>query len=133
MLAAIGFRVEPADAARQCAIWGTGGALRRSRKPHSDSDESTPFDIYDWSLLTTDSNPRDSTGRSRNQRKARLCWESTSWNSPGLCVGCGVCSRPGRDGDATSSRCLPLRLIFLKNTPIMSQYLGVFPWKMLKS
>jgi hypothetical protein len=43
---------QPSDAKRQCAFWGTGGALRRFRKPHSESDESTPLEIYDWSLLT---------------------------------------------------------------------------------
>jgi hypothetical protein len=72
VLAAFGFRVEPADAKRQCAFWGTGGALRRFRKCLRHLAASTPFAHYDCSLLNTDWRPRLPNGRSRNTLHAAL-------------------------------------------------------------
>ena len=110
VLAAVGFSAEPADAARQCATWRTGGAVRRSGKPHSDSDEGTPFARHDRSLLTMIESRAVPPAEAEITGKTRPCWERTSWDSPrsvgsavgsrvrGWPVGTAPGHRPGRDG-----------------------------------
>ncbi len=76
MLAAIGFRVEPADAARQCAAWelamrcdAVGNLTQtRTKVPQSFLIRSRAIPPAEAEITV----------------KPRPCWERTNWNSPGL-------------------------------------------------
>ena len=84
MLTAIGFRVEPADAARQCATWGPAvrcdalGNLTQTRTKVPQKQLTTG--LYSFLIRSRAIPPAEA----EVTVKTRPCWERTNWNSPGL-------------------------------------------------